>query len=168
MFNNGCGASGDKLDCDDEIKGVETLVNMLSGGALPHLTRFRAPYGEPFLEGGAGVASTRITVAKYAVHVGWQMDSTDSLCDNCKYTGQQIAGAVEKAVNGGKRGIILMHGTYPWSFQAAKLLFDPATGYARSKNLRLGTVEDAICWKYGRHSWDIVSALNAGQTRQPN
>ena len=33
--------------CDDEMKGVETLVDMLSAGGIPHLTRFRAPYGEP-------------------------------------------------------------------------------------------------------------------------
>jgi hypothetical protein len=34
--------------------------------------------------------------------------------------------------------------------------------------MRLGTVEDAICWKFGKHSWEIVQQLNPGQTRQPN
>ena len=25
---------------------------------------------------------------------------------------------------------------------------------------RIGSVEDAICWKYGMHSWDIVNTVN--------
>jgi hypothetical protein len=32
---------------------------------------------------------------------------------------------------------------------------------------RVGTVEDAICWKYGMHSWDIVQTLTK-QPRSPN
>jgi hypothetical protein len=33
---------------------------------------------------------------------------------------------------------------------------------------KLATVEDAICWKYGKHSWEIVQQLNAGSMRAPN
>ena len=56
-------------------------------------------------------------------------------------------------------GIVLMHGTYPWSYDAAKILFDPKTGYTQAHGFRLGTVEDVICWKYGKHSWELIAAV---------
>jgi peptidoglycan/xylan/chitin deacetylase (PgdA/CDA1 family) len=156
--------------CDTEMMGVETLINTLSMGGRPHLTRFRAPYGEPFTGGSGGAIAT--IVGKWAVHVGWQMDSTDSLCDNCKYTGAQIAKKVTDQIGTGpgkgkSYGIVLMHGTYPWSYEAAKLLFDPKTGYVQTHGFRLGTVEDVICWKYGKHSWELIAAANNSQ-RGPN
>ena len=170
--DSSCGP-GKKTSCESELMGVETLIDTLSMGGIPHLTRFRAPYGEPFVGGGGpGLDSVKKTVAKFAVHVGWQMDSTDSLCDECKYTGQKIAGIVEKALGAGpgkgQHGIVLMHATYPWSYDAAKILFDPKTGYAQTHGFELATVEDVICWKYGMHSWKIVEKLNPGQTRTDN
>ncbi|HVR62991.1 MAG TPA: polysaccharide deacetylase family protein [Polyangia bacterium] len=172
IASSSCGfGAGDKILCDDEMKGVETLVDMLSGGGRPHLTRFRAPYGEPFQAGTPNLIPMQTLVARYAVNIGWQMDSEDSLCDNCKYTGVQIAGNVERAVGNapgaGQWGVILMHGTYPWTYDAAKLLLDPQMGYFKIHNFRVGTVEDAVCWKYGKHSWEIVSQLTK-QQRDPN
>lgn len=172
LASSSCGlTAGSKILCDDEMKGVETLVNSLSGGARPHLTRFRSPYGEPFQAGQPNLEAMSNLVARYAVHIGWQMDSEDSSCDDCKFTGMQIAGNVERAVGnapgGGQWGIILMHGTYPWTYDAVKLLLDPKTGYFKTHNFRIGTVEDAICWKYGKHSWEIATQL-VGQKRDPN
>jgi len=166
----GAEGSCNGTQCDAEITGVESLINTLSMGGRPHLTRFRAPYGEPFQGGNAGAIAT--IVGKYAVHVGWQMDSTDSLCDNCKYTGAQIAKKVTDQIGTGPGkgqswGIVLMHGTYPWSYEAAKILFDPTTGYVKTHGFRLGTVEDVICWKYGKHSWELIAAANNSQ-RGPN
>jgi hypothetical protein len=153
------------------MKGVETYINMLSKGGRPHLTRFRAPYGEPFQAGTPNLAQAQALVAKYGVDVGWAMDSGDSACDDCMYTGVMIAGTVERAIGngpgGGSWGTILMHGTYPWTYDAVKLLLDPNTGYLKTHGFRIGTVEDAICWKYGKHSWEIVAQL-AGQARTPN
>jgi peptidoglycan/xylan/chitin deacetylase (PgdA/CDA1 family) len=166
----GADASCNGAACDAEMMGVETLINTLSMGGRPHLTRFRAPYGEPFQAGNAGAIAG--IVGKWAVHVGWQMDSTDSLCDNCKYTGKQIAQKVIDQIGtgpgkGSSYGIVLMHGTYPWSYDAAKILYDPKTGYTQSHGFRLGTVEDVICWKYGKHSWELIAAANNSQ-RGPN
>ena len=61
---------------------------------------------------------------------------------------------------GARLGVILMHGTYPWSFEATKQILDPKTGYLKAHGFKLATVEDAICWKYGKHSWDIVKELS--------
>jgi hypothetical protein len=167
-----CGfTAGSRIVCDDEMKGVETVVNTVSSGGRPHLTRFRAPYGEPFQAGTPRLAEMRALVAKYAVHIGWQMDSLDSNCDECKYTGAAIAGNVEKlmgnAPGAGQWGIVLMHGTYPWTYDAAKLLLDPTTGYVQTHGFKVATAEDVVCWKYGKHSWEIVQQLS-GQKRDPN
>ena len=62
---------------------------------------------------------------------------------------------------------VLMHATYPWTYDAVKLLLDPQAGYLKMHNFRVGTVEDAVCWKYGKHSWELVSQT-AGQKRDPN
>jgi len=172
MFNNGCGAAGSCIVCDDEVTGVESYVSALSEGTLPHLTRFRAPYGEPFQMGGDSLPLVRSVVAKHAVHVGWAMESTDAEHDADHLPGSFFADKIHSAVGGGPGerawGIILMHGTYPWSLSEVKLLLDPAAASSlQHRGFRLGTVEDAICWKCGKHSWEIVQQLG-GQARGPN
>ncbi|HXI56586.1 MAG TPA: polysaccharide deacetylase family protein [Polyangia bacterium] len=167
-----CGfTAASRIVCEDELKGVETLVSALSGGARPHLTRFRTPYGEPFQAGMPRLAEMSALAAKYAVHIGWQMDSDDSNHDTEHLAGQVFANNIIKAIGaapgGGSRGVILMHGVFPWSVEAAKLLFDPNTGYLKTHGFRMGTVEDAVCWKYGKHSWEIIQQLS-GQKRDPN
>jgi peptidoglycan/xylan/chitin deacetylase (PgdA/CDA1 family) len=163
-----------KPSCTDEITGVEDVVNRRSNGGRPHLTRFRAPYGEPFQASGTGLAQVQAAVAKYAVEVGWQMDSGDSSCDDALgkpcFTGQQIANNVETLIGttpGQRWGIVLLHGVFPWTNEAVPMLFDPKTGYLAMHGFKLATVEDVICWKYGKHSWEIVQQLS-GQPRGPN
>ena len=168
---DGCGTSA---ECEGEITGVETLVAKLSNGGRPHLTRFRAPYGEPFQANGPGLAMVRAVVAKYGVEVDWNLDSGDSTCNSTTapcFSGQDIATNVEQLVGNGpgsgqRWGILLMHGVFPWTRDAVPLLFGP-NGYLTTHGFRLGTVEDAICWKYGKHSWEIVSKTS-GQARSPN
>jgi peptidoglycan/xylan/chitin deacetylase (PgdA/CDA1 family) len=164
----------DAASCEPELAGVETLVSNLSKGGIPHLTRFRAPYGEPFQAQGTGLAMAQQLVAKYAVQVGWNLDSGDSTCNSTTapcFTGQQIADNVtaligDKPGAGQRYGILLMHGTFPWTRDALPILFGP-NGYLAKHGFRLGTVEDAICWKYGKHSWEIVQQVS-GQMRGPN
>ena len=172
LWSSSCGGPTAMYKCDDEMKGVEELVSMLSAGGIPHLTRFRAPYGEPFLGGGGSIDLIRGIVKKYAVHIGWQIDSGDSNCDTCKYTGQAMANNVlmrlgQRSGQGGNWGVVLMHSTYPWTYDAAKTLMDPTTGELKKRGYRLGTVEDVICWKYGKHSWELVQQVS-GQQRGPN
>ncbi len=177
---DGC---GDAACVKTELQGVETFINAASGGARPHLTRFRAPFGEPYQEGpgAAGYNFVPAAVSPFAVSVGWNLDSDDSNHDdgtNCTDsdgnpaacpTGAVTAGVVEgliKTPGKGAYGIVLMHGLFSWTYDALPLLFDPTTGYLAKNKFRVGTVEDAICWKYGKHSWEIVAAK--GQARNPN
>jgi peptidoglycan/xylan/chitin deacetylase (PgdA/CDA1 family) len=163
---------------DTELSGVESAINTISGGATPHLTRFRAPFGEPFQAMGPGLSFAQTEVAKYAVQVGWNLDSDDSNHDdgvNCIgtcWTGQDVlnhvVGLIGTPGTGSTYGILLMHGIFGWTHDAIPLLFDPTTGYLAKNKFRVGTIEDAICWKYGKHSWEIVQQNNPGQTRGPN
>jgi peptidoglycan/xylan/chitin deacetylase (PgdA/CDA1 family) len=170
LSNNGCGAGSDKLSCDDEIQGVSDFLKTL--GAQNPLTRFRAPYGEPFQAGGGSLSAMKTVVAKYAVHVGWAMESTDADHDSDHLPGSYFADKVLKAVGSGPGkgswGVILMHGTYPWSLGEVKILLDPNNAQSLQKRgFRIGTVEDAICWKYGKHSWEIIQQLT-GKPQGPN
>jgi peptidoglycan/xylan/chitin deacetylase (PgdA/CDA1 family) len=164
----------DRATCNVEIAGVESLVKTLSNGGRPHLTRFRAPYGEPFQAQGPGLAMAQALVAQYAVQVGWNLDSGDSTCNSTTvpcFTGQQIAKNVIQQIGSGpgqgqRWGIVLMHGTFPWTHDALGILFG-ANGYLAKHGFKVGTVEDAICWKYGKHSWQIVQQLT-GKPHGPN
>src|SRR5262249_50460536 len=146
----------DAASCAVELAGVESLVSQLSSGGIPHLTRFRAPYGEPFQAQGPGLAMAQTLVAKDAVQVGWNLDSGDWSCNSTTapcFTGQQIANNVIQLIgdrpgNGQRWGILLMHGTYGWTHDALPILFG-SNGYLAKHGFKLGTVEDAICWKYG-------------------
>ena len=180
----GADGCGDAACVKTELQGVETFINTFSKGARPHLTRFRAPFGEPYQEGvGApGYDFVPPAVVPFAVSVGWSIDSDDSNHDdgtNCVDangkkaacpTGTITAGVVEKLIKTpgkGAYGIVLMHGLFGWTHDAIPLLFDPITGYLVKNKFRVGTLEDAICWKYGKHSWEIVQSKN-GTARSPN
>jgi hypothetical protein len=167
----GCGVPGAKYKCEDELSGVETLINTLSGGGIPHITRFRAPYGEPFQIPTGVTPSIRATVAKFAIHIGWAMESGDAnddaggLAKGNKFFADAVMNATGGGPGKGKYGLILMHGTYPWSLGEAKILLDPDNaGSLQKHGFKIGTVEDAICWKYGKHSWEIIEQL----TKQPH
>jgi peptidoglycan/xylan/chitin deacetylase (PgdA/CDA1 family) len=168
-----CGGASSGVTCDKEMSDVESLVNSISLGGRPHLTRFRAPFGEPYQASGPGLAAVQALVMKYAVEVGWHMDSGDSNCESTTapcFTGQQIADNVKTLIGtapGQRYGVLLMHGTFPWTKDAVPILFDPDTGYLAMHGFKLATVEDVICWKYGMHSWDIVK-MKSGQDRGPN
>ena len=102
---------------------------------------------------------------KYAVHIGWQIDSRRQQLRHLQVhrpgDGQQRAHALgPRAGQGGNWGIVLMHSTYPWTYDAAKILLDPTTGDLKKRGYRLGTVEDVICWKYGKHSWELVQQVS--------
>jgi peptidoglycan/xylan/chitin deacetylase (PgdA/CDA1 family) len=156
------------FDCEKEMTGVEEIISDLSGGARPHLTRFRTPYGEPFVPvpGLPALPSIKTLTKKYAVHVGWNIDSKDSFCEDAACAQTQAATEAKLVEDffgtapgqGQGWGIILMHGSYRWSFEASKRLLDPATGTLIKRGFKMGTVEDAICWKYGKHSWDLVNS----------
>ena len=80
---------------------------------------------------------------------------------------QNVIGLIGDGPGKGSRyGIVLQHLTYPWTYDALAKLYGK-DGYLAAHNFRVGTVEDAVCWKYGKHSWEIVQELS-GQARGPN
>jgi peptidoglycan/xylan/chitin deacetylase (PgdA/CDA1 family) len=146
-----------------EIKGVETVINMLTNGSKPHLTRFRAPYGEPFQANWPNEADSLVApvISKYAVEVDWNFDSGDSAGMDPL---TEIQANLKTPGKGNAYGVILMHGVLQNTNTDLKKIVD----YFRTNGFKLATVEDYICWEYGKHSWDIVNELNPGAGRKPN
>jgi hypothetical protein len=161
------------VTCDAEMQGIETLTNKMTMGGRPHLTRMRPPYGGVFpISGYSGdLAAEQALLSKYAVVVGWDIDDGDSNWDPSQGTppptGDTIAQTVITAVEGGQWGVILQHGTFGWTADALPKLYGPS-GYFTMKNTPIATVEDAVCWKYGKHSWELIQQLNPGTTYGPN
>ena len=132
------------------------------------------------VSGGTGQAQVEPEVARYSVAVGWSIDSHDadyngnSCAKKPCPTGQAIANNVltrlGSAPGAGQWGIVLMHGVFPWSYDAIRILFGEHgnDGEIHKRGFRVGTVEDAICWRFGKHSWQLVQEANPGTTRAPN
>jgi peptidoglycan/xylan/chitin deacetylase (PgdA/CDA1 family) len=149
--------------CEDELTEVESLVQVLSNGGIGHLSRFRAPYGEPFQQGGPVLSELQSVVARFAVHVGWAIDAGDGDAGGGSLDGPTAVANVASALGDGPGrrswGIVRLPATMSWSLEVVRSLLDPRTGYLPTHHFRAGTVEDAICWKYGRHSWELVSQI---------
>jgi hypothetical protein len=71
----------------------------------------------------------------------------------------QVMSQIGSGKGSGAWGILLFHGVLPWTSGAIPLLFGP-NGLLKTAGFRIGTVEDAVCWKYGMHSWDVVNKIN--------
>ncbi len=169
------------VTCDSEVSGVETVLAKMSNGGKARCTRFRPPYGWPYETAGQqGLADVEPIVAKYGVYVGWNFqthDADNSPCSCIDETAGQACSTDTENYNtvtsvvsqvmtqiatpgkGTAWGVVLLHGVLPWTAGAVRQLFGP-TGLVTKAGFRTGTVEDAICWKYGMHSWDIVNKIN--------
>jgi peptidoglycan/xylan/chitin deacetylase (PgdA/CDA1 family) len=189
----GCDGALTTVTCDAELSGVETVIDTISAKGRPHMTRFRPPYGEPYQFNMPGnLADVEPVVAKYAVWVGWNFLTNDATNDPCSCVDEGAGQACSTDTQGynctsgaytqfttaigtgpGKGtawGVVLMHGVLPWTASVLPKLFGPG-GYVAKAGFRVGTVEDAICWKYGMHSWDIVNKVNkytGADARGPN
>ena len=150
------------VTCDSELQGVETTISKITNGGRPHLTRMRPPYGgvwttPQFTSGYTGnLADEQMVTAKYAVTALWNIDSGDSNWPGppaAPYTGDFIVQNVMTAISGGGYGIVLQHAVFPWTADALPKLYGPNGMIPTSK---LATIEDAFCWKYGKHSWELV------------
>jgi peptidoglycan/xylan/chitin deacetylase (PgdA/CDA1 family) len=155
------GGMGDGImHCSDssciqsEITGVESTVSMLTNGATKNLTRFRAPFGEPYQSGSmSDQALVEPVVAQYAVEVNWNFDSGDSngMTWDAVSLFNNITGII-KTPGQGSWGIMLAHAVYPWTTQMLPQLIP----YLQQNGFKLATVEDVICWRFGKHSWEII------------
>jgi peptidoglycan/xylan/chitin deacetylase (PgdA/CDA1 family) len=144
----------DSACVQSEITGVESTIGMLTNGMTTNLTRFRAPFGEPYQSGAAqDQVLVGQTVARYAVEVNWNFDSEDS--NGTVWDGASLFNNVKKIIQTpgkGSWGIMLAHSVYPWTTQMLPLLIP----YLRQNGFQLATVEDVICWRFGKHSWEII------------
>jgi peptidoglycan/xylan/chitin deacetylase (PgdA/CDA1 family) len=138
----------------NELAGVEMTVQMLTNGGTKNLTRFRAPYGEPYQSGDASdQALAEPVVAQFAVEVNWNFDSQDS--NGMAWDGPSLFNNVVGIIQTpgkGSWGIMLVHAVYPWTTQMLPLLIP----YLQKNGFQLATVEDVICWRFGKHSWEII------------
>jgi peptidoglycan/xylan/chitin deacetylase (PgdA/CDA1 family) len=139
---------------DGQLSGVEATVAAITNQGMLHLTRFRAPFGEPHQAGSASdLALVEPVVATYAVEVDWNFDSTDSngtLWDPTALF--QYVTSVIKTPGKGVWGIMLAHAVYPWTHDMLAMLIP----YLKQNGFVLGSVEDVLCWRFGKHSWEII------------
>jgi peptidoglycan/xylan/chitin deacetylase (PgdA/CDA1 family) len=141
-------------DVESEIAGVETAVQTLTGGAVSQLTRFRAPFGEPYQAGDPDdVALVEPVVAGHAVAIDWNFDTQDSTTSDGDVVVSTFADLVKTPGEPGAAwGIFLMHAVNAQDVDALPKILD----YIAAKGFKLATVEDVLCWKFGKHSWEIA------------
>src|SRR6185369_13575028 len=113
-----------------------TTVRNVLGANSKRLTLFRAPYGEPYQDGGTAGTVPGI-VARHAVHVGWALDSFDYNCPgdaNCVYN--NVVSRLATPGNG-SYGVILMHAVHAQTADALPRIID----YLRAKGFVIWTTE---------------------------
>lgn len=148
-------------EVDAQIRNVQDAVNHIFGGAGPRLTLLRAPHGEPYQTPDGNYDRIASIVARYAVHVGWAVDTFDYNCPQgdggCVYN--SFVSKVGRPGNGAY-GSILMHAVHSQTVNALPAIID----YIRNNGFRLVTTEDLVRAKYGRPSWEIVGGGGGGTT----
>jgi peptidoglycan/xylan/chitin deacetylase (PgdA/CDA1 family) len=143
---------------NNEVGQNETAINSILGGSKPHLTRFRAPFGEPYqgdtFNTAADLQAVSSIVANYAVAFAWNFDSADSDGTNWNATAllQNVESIIGSSPGSGSWGIMLAHGVYAWTRDMLPMLIP----YLQQNGFVLGTLEDVSCWKWGKHTWDII------------
>ena len=145
-----------------EITGVQTTVNRsdVLGPSYPKLTLFRAPFGEPFQgegPGQPGYDKVAPIVGKYAVHIGWAMDTLDYNCTSGTATQNRdcVINSFKNLVKTpgtGDYGVVLMHSVQPQTAAAIGSIID----YAKSNNFVFKQVEDFVQARFGKSSHDII------------
>ncbi len=145
-------------DIEKQITDVEKVVSTQSGGSIPKLTLLRAPYGEPYQDGPVGTPAARNlvfpVVAKHAVAINWNFDTFDTVdTPDANKIFQNFKDAVKTpGASGASWGIFLMHSVHPADADALPLILD----YIKQNHFKLARVEDVLCWKFGKHSKDLV------------
>jgi peptidoglycan/xylan/chitin deacetylase (PgdA/CDA1 family) len=142
-----------------EISGVQTTVNTIFGASAPHMTLFRAPFGEPYQTRDAtGLALVAPLVTPTYVHVGWAVDTFDYNCTEGD-TACVVSSFESKVgtVGNGGYGAILMHSIHSQTASALPTLID----YCTSHGFVFKTIEDLVNIKYGMSSAAVVSCGSA-------
>lgn len=140
---------------DAQIRNVQDAVNNIFGGVGPRLTLLRAPHGEPYQFAVPGDYNrVAAIVARYAVHVGWGVDTFDYNCrpgdGSCVY--DSFVSKVGTPGNG-SYGSVLMHSVHSQTANALPSIID----YARNRGFRFVSTEDLVRAKYGRSSRELIA-----------
>jgi peptidoglycan/xylan/chitin deacetylase (PgdA/CDA1 family) len=141
-------------EIEAEILGVENSVKTITNGGIPTLTLFRAPFGEPYQSGtAADKALVSPVVAKHAVEINWNFDTHDQETTDPEVVFQNFKAAVGTGPGKGPSwGIFLIHATSPQDAKGLPKILD----YIESQKFKVASVEDVLCWKFGKHSADII------------
>jgi peptidoglycan/xylan/chitin deacetylase (PgdA/CDA1 family) len=92
-------------------------------------------------------------LARYGVHIGWNIDSNDWDCQASSSTPEAcITKNVLAEVDEGKSGIVLLHSIHPATAAVLPGLIDAL----KSRGKRFITVEELVVAKYGIGSLFLV------------
>jgi peptidoglycan-N-acetylglucosamine deacetylase len=158
--------SPDRIEA--EITGVETVVRDILGPSHARLTLLRSPYGEPYQDYfndhkdplGAAYPMVSAVVSRYAVHVGWNVETDDWKCTtgtaqanaDCVY--EHFTTAVKTVgTPGADWGVVLMHCVNPQTAAALPRILD----YINAKHFKLVSVEDVVRMRFGKSSAELVA-----------
>ena len=139
---------------ESEVAGVEAAVSTLTKGAISRLTLFRAPFGEPYQSGdGADQALVFPVVARHGVAINWNFDTQDTTTTDANAVFGNFKNLIKTpGAPGAAWGIFLMHTVHPQDLAALPLMLD----YIQQNHFKLARVEDVLCWKFGKHSKELV------------
>jgi peptidoglycan/xylan/chitin deacetylase (PgdA/CDA1 family)/endo-1,4-beta-D-glucanase Y len=184
-----CIPSTDTATLDNQLTQNQLIVNRqdVLGLAFPKLTLFRLPYGEPGWDRSTtDYTNVATELKKYAVEVGWSMDSYDWGCtaeygfstqatrrqcviDNFKGIGNMSSLGPDYPQMGlaqGQLGMILMHMIQPQTADA----LDSVISYAQGQGYTFKLAEDFVKQKYGKYSNELVygaPAAPSGAEQKP-
>src|SRR5262249_27518411 len=119
-----------------------------------------APYGEPYTDqnpSSAGYQLVAPIVARYAVHIGWAIDTLDWNCTTGDATARKQCvynnfTSKVQSVGTGDYGLVLMHAFQPQTADALGDIID----YCKTKGFMFKVAEDFVQAKFGKSSHDLV------------
>lgn len=145
-------------DVKSEVFGVADVLREVAPSAL-EVRLFRAPFGDPYFGPQDPLDEVAPIVARYGVHVGWNIDSKDWGCSSASYPAACVKKNVLDRVDAGRSGIVLLHSTKRATVSALPDLI--AALRARGKTF-VG-VEELVVAKYGKPSRRLFRCANSSE-----
>ncbi len=134
-------------DVRAEVSGVVDVLRDVAPDALA-VRLVRAPFGEPYFGPQDVLTDVAPIVARYGVHIGWNIDSHDWSCSSATDQVACIKNHVLDPVDAGRSGVVLMHSTMATTVSALPGLIDAL----RARGKKFVRVEDLVVAKYGEPS----------------
>ena len=108
----------------------------------------RAPYGDPYFGPQTSLDQVAPIVARYGVHVGWNIDALDFDCTSTSCVVSNVLGAVDAGLS----GLVLMHCPAPYTGAALPAIL----AGLQARGMRFALVEELVLAKYGIPSRDLI------------